>query len=169
MSPVLRWMRHAWLDAGDAQRLLSPQGLQRLQTRIIHSEEHHQGELRICVEGGLPWSWLWRGLSARERAIDLFSQLRVWDTAHNNGVLIYLLLADRRIEIVADRGLHGHVPEGTWESLIDELQGHCCAGRFEDGLNHAIDRLDALMRTHWPLPACRTLNPNELPDTIVLL
>ena len=86
-------------------RTRPPTAVERLRERVAASERRHSGEIRICVEAGLPLSYLWRGLSARDRAITMFGKLRVWDTEHNNGVLIYLLLAEHAIEIVADRGL----------------------------------------------------------------
>ena len=82
MNAARRWWRHLWLDGDDARRILTPTGLSRLAQRITDSEARHRGELRVCIEGGWPPSWLWRGLSSRERAIDLFGRLRVWDTEH---------------------------------------------------------------------------------------
>ena len=104
LQRLTRLLRHRWAD-GRLRRVLTPEVLQRLGQRVAASERRHTGQIRICAEGGLPLSYLWRGASARERAITQFGKLRVWDTEHNNGVLIYLLLAEHAIEIVADRGL----------------------------------------------------------------
>jgi uncharacterized membrane protein len=127
------------------------------------SEEGHGGEIRISVEAGLPLSYLWRDLTARDRAVTLFGKLRVWDTEQNNGVLIYLLLAEHAIEIVADRGLARHVPQPQWDALIAGMREAFRAGRFEDGLAQAVDAVDALLRKHFPLQPGQ-VNPNELPD-----
>ena len=119
--------------------------------RVQRSERRHSGEIRLCVEAGLPLSYLWRDAPARERALAMFGKLRVWDTEHNNGVLIYLLLAEHAIEIVADRGLNQHVPPEAWRKLTDGMAAAFKAGRFEDGLAEAIDAVDGLLRQHFPL------------------
>jgi uncharacterized membrane protein len=163
MNKLLRILKHRWLDERDAARALGREGLARIQARVAASEKHHSGEIRICVEAGLPLSYLWRGASARERAVTMFGKLRVWDTEHNNGVLIYLLLAEHAIEIVADRGLTRHVPQAEWDRLVAGMREAFRAGRVEAGLMAAVDTVDALLRQHFPL-AEGQVNPNELPD-----
>jgi uncharacterized membrane protein len=159
----LRFLKHRWLDERDAQRLLRPDALARLEARVRTSEQRHSGEIRLCVEAGLPIRYLWRSASARERAVAMFGKLRVWDTQSNNGVLIYLLLAERAIEIVADRGLNQQVDLQQWQQILGAMQGAFRAGRFEDGLNDAIDAVDTLLARYFPLEAGQA-NPNELPD-----
>ncbi|MEP7284026.1 MAG: TPM domain-containing protein, partial [Rubrivivax sp.] len=105
MGRITRLIRHRLLDDTDTRRALDDAALERLAQRVRTSEVRHSGEIRISVEAGLPLGYLWQGLSARDRALTLFGKLRVWDTEANNGVLIYLLLAEHAIEIVADRGL----------------------------------------------------------------
>jgi uncharacterized membrane protein len=163
MNKLLRILKHRWLDERDAARALGREGLARIQARVAASEKHHSGEIRICVEAGLPLSYLWRGASARERAVTMFGKLRVWDTEHNNGVLIYLLLAEHKIEIVADRGLDRHVDAAGWQRILDGMRAAFRAGHFEQGLNDAVDAVDALLARHFPL-APGQANPNELPD-----
>jgi uncharacterized membrane protein len=161
-----RWMRilkHRWLDETDVRRALDDATLARLEQRVAASERRHSGEIRLCVEAGLPLSYLWRGATARERALTMFGKLRVWDTEANNGVLIYLLLAERGIEIVADRGVARVVPQTHWQQVIDDMRAAFRAGRFEEGLARAIDAVDAELAEHFPL-AEGQLNPNELPD-----
>jgi uncharacterized membrane protein len=168
MKRWTRLIRHRWLDEGDVRRRLDADALARLAERVQDSERHHSGEIRICIEAGLPLSYLWRDAPARERAIMMFGKLRVWDTEHNNGVLIYLLLADRAIEIVADRGLNRRVPLGTWPTLAAQMKDDFRAGRFEQGLATAVDRVDALLREHFALGEAQR-NPNELPDQPVVI
>ncbi len=163
MNKLLRILKHRWFDETDAARALDAAALQRLEQRVAASERRHSGEIRICVEAGLPLSYLWRGASARERAVMMFAKLRVWDTEHNNGVLIYLLLAEHAIEIVADRGLARVVPPERWRELVAQMSGAFKAGRFEDGLAQAVDAIDALLAQHFPLAEGQA-NPNELPD-----
>jgi uncharacterized membrane protein len=164
MNRWLRVLKHRWLDETDAKRALDDAALARLAAHVQRSELRHSGEIRVCVEAGLPLSYLWRGAAARERALAMFGKLRVWDTEHNNGVLIYLLLAERAIEIVADRGLNRHVPAAEWRRLSAGMAAAFKAGRFEDGLAEAIDMVDRLLLQHFALAAGER-NPNELPDS----
>lgn len=168
LQRCLRELHHLWLDEADARRLLPPEALRRLEAAVHASEVRHLGELRLCVEAGLSWTALRRGLSARERALELFSALRVWDTAHNNGVLIYLLLADQRIEVIADRGVSVQVPPDTWQGLADQLGEALRQGQPEPGLLAAIEQVSALLRQHHPAPQ-GVQRPNELPDAVVLM
>ena len=161
--PVLRLLKHRRLDERDVVRLLGIGALQRAQQRVAASETGHSGEIRVCVEAGLPWSYLRRHATPRERAVAMFGKLRVWDTEHNNGVLIYLLLAEHAIEIVADRGLNDRVSAEQWRALVAGMAAAFKAGRFEEGLNEAIDAVSALLTQHFPLREGEA-NPNELPD-----
>jgi uncharacterized membrane protein len=163
VNKLLRILKHRWTDDGDVARALPPEALQRVQARVAASEKRHSGEIRVCVEPGLPLSYLWRNAGARERAVTMFGKLRVWDTEYNNGVLIYLLLADHRIEILADRGLNRHVDAAQWQRIMETMRQSFRAGQFEAGLNAAVDAVDALLTQHFPL-AEGQVNPNELPD-----
>jgi uncharacterized membrane protein YgcG len=164
---LARLLRHAWLDESDARRALGDAAVKRLEERVAASERRHSGEIRVCVEAGLPLSYLWNDLSARQRAVTVFGKLRVWDTEDNNGVLIYLLLAERAIEIVADRGVARRVPQAEWDRLVAGMREAFRAGRFEEGLGQAIDAVDGLLAQHFPL-APGAANPNELPDRLDL-
>ena len=161
MNKLLRILKHRWLDERDTARTLGAGALQRLEARVHASEKTHSGEIRLCVEAGLPLSYLWKDLKARDRAIAMFGKLRVWDTECNNGVLIYLLLAEHAIEIVADRGLAQHVSAERWQAIVAGMREAFRAGRHEEGLNAAIDAVDALLLQHYPL-APGAANPNEL-------
>ena len=167
MNRITRLLRHRWFDEDDARRALGPVALARIEERVRASETHHSGEIRVCIEAGLPLGYLWRDLTARQRAVTLFGKLRVWDTEHNSGVLIYLLLAEHRIEIVADRGIDRVVDAARWQAIVAGMSTAFRERRFEDGLNAAIDAVDALMRAHFAL-AEGADNRNELPDAPVL-
>lgn len=158
-----RMLRHGRVGERALRRALDPAALARLQAAVAASEGQHSGEIRLSVEAGLPLSYLWADLTARDRALTLFGKLRVWDTEHNNGVLIYLLLAEHAIEIVADRGLARHVPQAQWDALVAGMRDEFRAGRFEAGLAQAIAAVDALLRQHFALRPGQA-NPNELPD-----
>ena len=168
MPSLLRLLKHRWHDAGDARRALGPGAVERIAERVRASERAHSGEIRVCVEAGLPLSYLWRDADVRERALTLFGKLRVWDTEHNNGVLIYLLLAEHRIEIVADRGITALASDGHWQTLVAGMSASFKAGRFEEGLNAAIDAVGELMTAHYPL-AAGARDDNELPDAPVIV
>ena len=168
MVQLTRLLKHRWLDETDAQRALGSGALERIEARVKASEQAHSGEIRVCVEAGLPLSYLWRDATARERAVAMFGKLRVWDTEHNNGVLVYLLLAERHIEIVADRGLTAHVSPPQWATLIGGMAAAFKAGQFEAGLIAAVDAIDELLLTHFPASA-HASNRNELPDRPTLL
>ncbi|HLL17823.1 MAG TPA: TPM domain-containing protein [Rubrivivax sp.] len=163
MGRLSRILKHRLLDETDTARLLDAQALSRLEARVAASERQHSGEIRLCVEAGLPLSYLWRNATPRQRAITMFGKLGVWDTEHNNGVLIYLLLAEHAIEIVADRGLTRHVPQAQWDALVAGMRDAFRAKRFEEGLARAIDEVHGLLVHHFPLAAGQS-NPNELPD-----
>jgi uncharacterized membrane protein len=164
---LARLLRHRWLDASDTHKAIPPDLVERLRRRVAASEQRHSGEIRLYVEAGLPMSYLWRGATPRERAIALFGKLRVWDTEANNGVLIYLLLAENAIEIVADRALASRVPQSEWHAIVKGMGPAFREGRFEDGLTQALEEVSALLVAHFPL-APGQANPNELPDEPVL-
>jgi uncharacterized membrane protein len=167
MNRLVRLLKHRWFDERDALRALGADGLKRIEARVTESERRHSGEIRVCVESGLPLSYLWRNASVRERSVAMFGKLHVWDTEHNSGVLIYLLLAEHRIEIVADRGLNRHVSAEEWQRITSTMRTAFQAGQFEAGLNQAIDAVDALMLQHFALGDGES-NPNELPNAPVL-
>jgi len=171
LNRVKRIFKHRWLDDTATQRVIAPDMLQRLQQRVAASEQRHSGEVRVYIEGGLPLRYLWTDaptqLLARQRALDLFSQLHVWDTAANNGVLIYLLLAERGIEIVADRGLNERVEPAVWQALLTRMSGAFKQAKFEDGLILALSEVSALLVQHFSL-GINEVNPNELPDEPIL-
>ena len=160
---TLRLLKHRLLDEGDARRLLDAAALKRIEARVAASEQKHSGEIRVMVEAGLPLSYLRRGASARERAVAMFAKLGVWDTECNNGVLIYLLIAERAIEIVADRGLNRVVSPAEWADIAASMQSAFQAGDFEAGLLRAVDAVDALLVRHFAVRP-GDVDVNELPD-----
>jgi uncharacterized membrane protein len=173
MVNLYRFFQHLWLDLGDTRRAVPDAMAERLARRVAASEGRHTGEVRLCVEASLPPGELWlvgarRPLeqAVRERALGWFGRLGVWDTEHNNGVLIYLLLAERAIEIVADRALTERVPPAQWQAMVDRLGARLRAGEFEDGLTQALEEVSALLVEHFPAePGAK--RANELPDCVV--
>jgi uncharacterized membrane protein len=163
-----RLLRHRWMDDVKTRRTFSPALRRTIAQRVAASEQRHSGQVRVCIEGGLPTSYIWRDATARERAIMLFGKLRVWDTAHNNGVLIYLLLAEHAIEIIADRGVDARVSEAEWDALARHMSDAFRAGQCEDGMRQAIDEVTVLLAAHFPRREGEEVD-NELPDEPVML
>ena len=161
-----RTLRHLLRPAWTVQRAFPPRSLEAIRRAITQSEATHQGEIRFAVEHALDLRGLLRNVSARERAIEVFSNLRVWDTARNNGVLIYLLLADRDVEIVADRGIHAPVGTEGWEAICRRMEAAFGAGRFEAGVVDGIHAVAEHLRRHFPAGGG---DENELPDRPVLV
>lgn len=167
LKKLKRLLHHRWLDEGDTRRAIPTEMVERLMRRVAASEQRHSGEVRICIEASLPSSYIWRGAAARERAVMMFSKLRVWDTAHNNGVLIYLMLAEHAIEIVADRGLNEKVSPAQWRAIAQTMSQAFKNKHYEDGLTQALEEVSALLVAHYPV-AAGTVRRNELPDAPVL-
>jgi uncharacterized membrane protein len=173
MTHGKRWWRHRWMHERAAEQAVPPAMAEQLQARVNASEARHSGEIVLCVEAALPNSDLWRAgremplpAVVRERALSWFGKLRAWDTEHNNGVLIYLMLAERQLEIVADRGISRHVPDAHWQAVVQHLGEHLQTGDFDTGLTQALQEVSALLVQHFPLQAGEA-NPNELCNRVV--
>lgn len=163
----LRIIRHLLLGQIAIKRMLPSASLARIEQAIKQSEINHDGEILFAVEISLNLISLLKKQSARERAIDIFSLLRVWDTPHNNGVLIYLLLADHDVEIVADRGIDAKVDHKEWENICREMEAAFQKGQFEDGILAAISTIDNQLRKYFPVASKG--GKNALPDRPVIL
>lgn len=173
MNKWIRILKHRWLDASDTARAVPDDMAERLARRVTASEGRHSGEVRLCVEASLPLSYLWRvkadkplPVVVRERALTWFGRLRIWDTEDNNGVLIYLLLAEHAIEFVADRALAQRVAPAEWQAIVDRLGARLREGAFEDGLTQALEEVSALLVQHFPVEA-GVARRNELADSVV--
>ena len=162
----MRWIKHLFFDDVAVRRAFPRKVLAAIERAIATQEKRHRGELRFVVEGGLPLVPMLTGRQSRERAMDVFTRLRIWDTEDNAGVLVYLLLADRRVEIVADRGIHAKVGAAAWDAICGEMQSAFASGRFEGGAVLGIEAISDLLAVHFPPGES---NPNELPDTPVVL
>lgn len=165
---LARIWRHRWMDRAEAHRALPPALVERIAGRVAASERRHSGEIRICVEGGLPNSYIWRDATPRERAVAMFGKLRVWDTEHNNGVLIYLLVVEHAIEVVADRGIARKVGTDEWAAMTRRMSTAFKDGRFEDGLTQALGEVSAVLVEHFPLAPGES-DGNELPNAPVVI
>jgi uncharacterized membrane protein len=155
-------LEHRWR----VRRLFPPRVLNAIEQAIKTGETLHAGQVRFVVEGALDGVPLLRDQSARQRALDVFSELRIWDTAHNNGVLIYLLLADRQVEIVADRGIDAKVGAAGWAKICADMQAEFKAGKFGSGSIHGIEAVSRELAKYFP---ARGKGPNELPDAPVVM
>jgi len=162
-----RLVRHL-LTTRHALRRAFPHGtLARIEGAVHAGEALHDGEVRFAVETDLELPALLAGMTARQRAIELFSLLGIWDTERNNGVLIYVLFADREVEIVVDRGFNAVVPEAEWRAICDAMRGHFFRGEFEAGALGGIEAVSRLMARHFPAQPGR--GQDELPNRPLLL
>ncbi len=161
-----RIMRHLSTGRASVRRAFPPHALEAIERAIRDTEARHDGQIRFAVEAALDLSPLLAGQTAQERAIEVFSELRVWDTEHNNGVLIYLLLADRDVEIVADRGIHARLGQETWETICSEMEAAFRNGLFELGVLAGVCAVGEHLARHFPASGGK---PNEMPDRPVVL
>ena len=161
-----RVLRHAVIDHRSVQRAFPAGDLARIEQAIAAGERTHRGQVCFAVEGALPPLRAWRGVTPRERALEVFGLLRVWDTEENAGVLIYLLLADRDVEIVADRGIDRRVGAAAWQAICTRMEAAFAQHRFVDGVVQGIGDVSALLAEHFPHGATGV---NELPDRPVIL
>lgn len=160
-----RLWRHLVTDRGAVNRAFTADDLLRIQHAIAEGERRHAGQLCVAIEAALPLARVWQRTSPRERALEIFGLLRVWDTERNDGVLLYLLLADRDVEIVADRGIHAHVGAEAWEAICKAMETAFRAGRYAEGVETGIAAITALLVEHAPGAG----GPNELSDRPVIL
>ena len=159
-------LKHLLLPDWFVRRVFARGDLAAIGDAIAAGEKSHRGELRFVVESAMPLSALWRDLTSRERAVDLFSALRVWDTEGNSGILIYVQLVDRKVEIVADRGIAARVPQGEWDAICRAMEKCFRENQWRQGSLRAVTRAGELLRHHFPASG---YNPNELPDSPLVL
>src|SRR5512135_559402 len=163
---IKRILKHLSISHASMRRTFPRASLDKIEHSIAEVEKTHAGQIRFAVEAALELKPLLAGQTARERAIEVFSQLRIWDTEHNNGVLIYLLLADRDVEIVADRGVHARLGQEVWEAICKEMESAFRQGKFDEGVISGIRQVGAHLARHYPHAGSKT---NELPDQPVLI
>jgi uncharacterized membrane protein YgcG len=163
---IKRIGKHLLANRSRVRRAFSTKALANIEQAIKAGEATHAGQIRFAVEGALDGAPLLRNQSARARALDVFSHLRIWDTAHNNGVLIYLLLADHDVEIVADRGIDAKVGAAGWEKICADMETEFKAGNFERGVISGIEAVSRQLATYFPKHG---RGPNELPDAPVVI
>lgn len=161
-----RIIRHLSSGHTAVRRAFPSHTLDAIERAVRETEARHNGQVRFAVEAALDIKPLLAGQSARERAVEMFSLLRIWDTERNNGVLIYLLLADRDVEIVADRGVHAKVGQDVWEMICQEMEKFFRDGKYEEGVLAGIRSVGRHLAKHYPRTGEKV---NELPDSTVLL
>ncbi len=167
MSTLKRIWRHYSTGRWHVRQRIPASTQRAVEQAVRDCERLHSGEIRVAIEATLPMPAILAGLSARERAVEVFSQLRIWDTEQRNGVLIYLLYADRAVEIVADRGVSGErVAQHEWDTVCRAMQAEFRAGHFEPGLLAGVQGVADVLARHTP--GVRS-GRNELPDAPILL
>ncbi len=159
---LLRGARHLASGPWVVRNHFPSGALDRIEAVVADGEQKHSAEIRIVIEGSLSFSEVvWQNRQPRERALDLFADLHVWDTESNNGILIYLLLADRDVELVADRGANSSLPSGIWDQAVAIVRESCQAGKFESGVVNAVQFLNEALVSAFPAEG---RNPDELPN-----
>lgn len=163
-----RWFRHLFATRRALTRAFPAGALDRIERAVDASELHHSGEIRFAIEGSLEPEDVWHGKSPRERALEVFAGLGVWDTEANNGVLIYVLLADHDVEIVADRGYNDRVGAAEWMAVCEDMEREFRAGRFADGAVVGVGDVGRIIAAHFPQRAGQR-DEDELPNRPTLL
>lgn len=163
---IARVMKHLLTPPWLARRHFGRALVDEVGRAVAASEGSHRGELRFVVEGPLPMAQAWQGVSARQRAAELFASEGVWDTEENSGILIYVQLVDRRVEILADRGIAARVPQAEWDAICRSMETAFKAGDYRGGALAAVTRSSELLVAHFP---AGDNNPNELPDQPLVL
>jgi uncharacterized membrane protein len=166
MSSLRRFMRHVSMTPWKARSAFPDKVMDAIQHEIAELEKRHHGEVRFVVERELTTAQLWAGLTSRQRAIEVFSMLQVWNTEENTGILIYVLLADHKVEVVADRGIQKRVAAGEWVAIVDEMDKQFRAGQFEAGALAGVRAASELLARHFPGSAD---DQNQLPDRPLLI
>lgn len=163
---IKRILTHLLLTEGRVRRAFPRSTLSTIEKAIKASETAHVGEIRFVVEGGLDGMPLFKGQTAKERAVEVFSQLRVWDTEDNSGLLIYLLLADRAVEIVADRGIHAKVGSQEWSKVCRQMETAFKQSNYESGALKGVQAVTQHLVANFP---ANGRSVDELPDKPVIL
>ena len=163
---ISRTIKHLFYPGWWLRRDFPPTEMEKIETAIASSEMKHSGEVRFAIESALPLKALWLDEDMHERAIEVFSLLRVWDTEDNNGVLIYLLLADKKVEITADRNINKVVGTEEWQRICNLMQTEFQAGRFGNGVVAGVEEIGKLLEQHFPYTA---EDNNELSNKPVVL
>ena len=161
-----RFARHFAMTPWRARRAFPDATLDAIQQEVALHEKRHRGEVRFVVEGELTTGQLWAGLTARARAIEVFSLFQVWNTEDNIGILVYVLLADHKVEVVADRGIQKKVAAAEWTAIVRAMEERFRSGRFLDGALEGVRATSELLEQHFP---AREGEANELPDRPVML
>jgi uncharacterized membrane protein len=161
-----RFLRHHFASHWRTRRLFTDATHAAIEAAIRAAEARTSGEIRFAIETSLDPGAAWRDVAPRERALEVFSHLRVWDTELRNGVLIYVLVADRDVEILADRGAAAAVPSAAWEQAARQMEQEFRAGRFREGALAGVQAVGVLLEKHFPV---RAADRNELPNQPVLL
>jgi TPM domain len=166
MVKLKRWLIHVFMPPWRWRLLFTVDVLNDIEKAVKQSESQHRGELRFAIENALALGWVWHGIPARHRATQVFSNLRIWDTEENSGVLIYIQLADREVHILADRGINKCVAQSEWDRIAQIMQNEFGRGDFRQGSLQGIEEITRLLATYFP---ANSGNINELPNRPVII
>ena len=170
-NPIIRFFKHMTSGVWQVHKHFSESALHNIEKVIAQAETTHEGEICFIVEAGLHPLEVLHKKTPRKRALELFSLFKVWDTEHNSGVLIYLLLADRDVEIIADRGIHQHVGNAEWERICHQMEVKFRHNEFEAGVIEGIAEISALVHKNFPIDHKKPTGKkaNDIPNKPILL
>jgi len=163
-----RWFRHAFSSRSAVRRAFPADSLERIEAAVTASERLHRGEIRVAIEAALDPGAVAGGKSPRQRALEVFAALGVWDTEHNNGVLIYVLMADHDVEIVADRGFNGRVAPAEWSAVCEHMRREFVSGHYTAGVVTGVEDVGRLVGAHYP-QAPGQIDEDQLPNRPTIL
>jgi uncharacterized membrane protein len=166
MQTIKRLFRHLFTTTATGRRAFSSSTLKAIQTAIAHGEKEHRAEIRLIIEPSLPLSIVWAGLSSRERARILFAQYRIWDTEENCGILIYINLADHKVEIIADRTTGRLLASHEWKDICKAMTDGFALGKFHDSALKGIQQLNEVLASRFPFDGPHS---NELSNRPLIL
>jgi uncharacterized membrane protein len=166
MVTLSRWLKHAFTPPWSWRLSFPADVLRDIEAAIKQSESQHRGELRFAVENALASGRVWHGMSGRQRATEVFANLRVWDTEDNSGVLIYVLLADKEVHILADRGINRLVSQAVWDDVARLITADYQKRHYKEGSLQGIEKITHLLAEHFPAGPD---NPNELPNRPLII
>ncbi len=167
-SVLIRLLKNIFINRWLVRFYFTQKDLQRIEDAITQSEAQHYAEIQVAIESHIPVQDVFRKKTAKQCAIEAFAKLHVWDTKENSGVLIYLLLTDRSIEIIADRGIHQTLGTSYWEKINSETVEYFKKKQYTDGILHAMEQISLEMKRLFPLDKNKK-NDDELSNKVIIL
>jgi uncharacterized membrane protein len=170
MNKISRAWRHAKTTKVQGKKAFPSATLAAIQAIIADGENKHRAEVRLIVEPSLDLAAIISGMTSRERAGELFTDYRIWDTEENCGVLIYINLADHQVEIIADRGIARLIPNDHWQAVCKTMTDGFAQALYHDSALNGLTQLNAILKKYFPEgESAHSPQPNQLSNQPILL